>query len=519
MSRTRTFSVYLLKEGITIDRALKEDHGLSRLDNSNESNALNATIYLSEARATPPWWKNFLRIERNLSQRQEGALVFITCNIEGSTRIFVLTFGMTYHKLQEDSYEYDFGLRATLNAIDPTKIKATETIQPDNAKRQRMQSPSVDSLSFFDFNRDQSIVKTLAGKVKSEYTEWFKSVTGVSSLKITSSVEVDQLPLLCHRLYDIYSSENYRQTFPDLFNITPVKDPQLIQILETTLIEYYNEESCENLLITIPEMLTNPLWNSFRYSYQRNRSPELSEHNILNLKEILPNVNSMEQFKGAKLQVLDEEQNVMKSYPFEECFIFDCQHETKHYHFCDGSWYCVSEEYIQRIERILERGIRQTESYNLPSYQHRNEREYNMAVPEYDQSYICLDRSNISPTGQVEPCDLFRINNEELQLFHIKLGTKSAMLSHLFNQGIVSVDLLLSEESSRNNLKRNLGDQAEYNTAIDSKRFSVIFGIVTHQRIENGIRLLPLFSKISLYHVARSLEMKRIRWSLVFIPK
>ena len=320
MAKTRTFSVYLLKEGVTINEAMKEDHGLSRLDNSSCSlYEHNMTIYLSEARPTPPWWKNYLGIERNLSQRQEGALVFIPCNIESTTRIFVLTFGMTYHKLQEGSYEYDFGLRATLNAIDSSKIKATETVQPDNAKRQRMQSPTADTLSFFDFNRDQSIIKTLAGKVKSEYNEWFKSATGVNSLRITSSVEVEQLPQLCRQLYDIYRNENYRQTFPDLFNITPVKDPLVIQELEATLIESYNGESCENLIITIPEMLINPLWDTFRYTYQRKCSPELSEHSVFILKKLLPIADSMVQLKKARLEVLDEEQHVIKSYPLEEC--------------------------------------------------------------------------------------------------------------------------------------------------------------------------------------------------------
>lgn len=150
MAKTRTFSIYLLKEGVTIANALKENHGLSRLDGSDSSlDEPNITIYLSETRTTPPWWKAYLGIEQDLNQRQEGALVFIPCCIEYITRIFVLTFGMTYHKLQEGSYEYDFGLRTTLNAIDPTKIKSTETVQPDNAKRQRMQSPTADTLSFF----------------------------------------------------------------------------------------------------------------------------------------------------------------------------------------------------------------------------------------------------------------------------------------------------------------------------------------------------------------------------------
>ncbi len=521
MAKTRTFSIYLLKEEVRIEDALKENHGLSRLDgNDSTLDEPNITIYLSEARTTPPWWKAYLGIEQDLNQRQEGALVFISCCIEDTTRTFVLTFGMTYHKLQEGFYEYDFGLRTTLNAIDPTKIKSTETVQPDNAKRQRMQSPTADTLSFFDFNRDQNIIKTLAGKVKPEYSKWFKSATGVNSIRITSSVEVENLPQLCRQLYDLYSSDNYRQVFPDLFNIAPVKDPSVKQDLERALIDSYNGENYENLIITIPEML-DPLWNTFRYTYQKNRSSELSEHSMLSLKEVLPRVDSMEQLKGAKLQILNEEQEPIKAYSIEECFVFDCIHNSKHYHFCDGSWYCVDEGYIRRIEQALEQGIRQVEDYDLPSYQHQNEGEYNMAVPEYNPSYICLDRRSIAPAGQtpIEPCDLLRLNNEELQLFHIKRETKSAMLSHLFNQGIVSIDLLRSEESSRCKLKEILDNQDTYNMVIDRKNFSVVFGIVTHREIENGVHLLPLFSRISLYRVIRALETRQTNWSLVFIPK
>ena len=143
-----------------------------------------------------------------------------------------------------------------------------------------------------------------------------------------------------------------------------------------------------------------------------------------------------------------------------------------------------------------------------------------MAVPRYDSSYICLDRSSIAPVGQtqIEPCDLLRLNNEGLQLFHIKLGTRSAMLSHLFNQAAVSVDLLLSENESRDKLKQLLEGREE-SSAVDCKKFSIVYGIVTHRNIDDGVKLLPLFSKISLYRVAKSLEIKRIKWSIVFIQK
>ena len=143
---------------------------------------------------------------------------------------------------------------------------------------------------------------------------------------------MENLPQLCRLLYGLYSSDNYRQVFPDLFNIVPVKEPSVKQDLERALIDSYNGENYENLIITIPEML-DPLWNTFRYTYQKDRSSELSEHSMLSLKGVLPRVDSMEQFKGAKLQILNDDKELIKAYPIEECFVFDCMHNSKHYHF------------------------------------------------------------------------------------------------------------------------------------------------------------------------------------------
>lgn len=523
--KSRAFSIYLLKAGVEIAaNALKEGHGLHLLKEGNHtsfSDGQQMEIYLSEGRSTPPWWRSYLGIERDLSQRQEGALVFIRCDIEGQTRIFAITFGSAFRKLRGDAYEYDFGLKATLNAIDPDKIKVTETIQPDSAKRQRMQSPSTNALTFFDFDRDQSVIKTLAGKAKPEFKERLGGVTGINNIRVTSPVEKAQLPELCCCLYDLYNREDYKQTFPDLFNVSAIKDPQIIQKLEDILLESYNGEDCERIVVTIPKMLEEPLWHSLRYTYLGKRSAELSEHSMSALKELIPIAGAMTTFHRAKLQVLDEEQGEIDSYPLKDCFVFDCQYEGRHYHLCDGSWYCVEGDYINRIEGALSHGLRRIEEYNLPPYLHQSEAEYNASVPECTPGYICLDRSNIAPVAphQIEPCDLIRLDGGMLQLVHVKVSTKSAMLSHLFNQGAVSVDLLLSEENSRNHLKERLRNQECYNTAIDNKNFSIVFGIVTQHDVARGVGLLPLFSKISLYRVAKSLETKRISWSLIFIPK
>lgn len=96
---------------------------------------------------------------------------------------------------------------------------------PETAKRQRIQIPNASNLTYFDFNKDESIVKRLTGAVKEEYSDLIRNATGSNSLKFATACEPNELVNLCLRLFDIYSLSDYETSFPDLQNITPIKDP------------------------------------------------------------------------------------------------------------------------------------------------------------------------------------------------------------------------------------------------------------------------------------------------------
>ena len=76
-------------------------------------------------------------------------------------------------------------------------------------------------------DRDSKILKSLPGKVKTKYQHLIKHATGASNLRISSPVPADQLAPLCTQLLELYKDETYRTTFPDIQNITPVKDPDI----------------------------------------------------------------------------------------------------------------------------------------------------------------------------------------------------------------------------------------------------------------------------------------------------
>lgn len=162
MAKSRNFSVYLLKRGFNADNALKEENNLTRLMEDETNIPEGGVMYFGQSPIKRPWWKEYWGINQDLKQSSAGAIVFLPVNDSW----FAITFGSSYHNLKEKSYEYDFGIRTTLNSLDPEKIKSTDLLVPETAKRQRIQIPNAANLTYFDFNKDESIVKRLTGAVK-----------------------------------------------------------------------------------------------------------------------------------------------------------------------------------------------------------------------------------------------------------------------------------------------------------------------------------------------------------------
>jgi len=96
-----------------------------------------------------------------------------------------LTFGQVHHNLKQHSFEYDFGLRVTLNMLNPRELRSADMVEPGPARRKRTQVPVSTELTYLDFDANSEIIRSLTGKVKPEYDELFRNVTGSTSLKVS----------------------------------------------------------------------------------------------------------------------------------------------------------------------------------------------------------------------------------------------------------------------------------------------------------------------------------------------
>lgn len=518
MTKTRSFTVFFLKEGFSDRNSFKEDHKLKRLDNVVNLPE-GGVMYLSDTPAKEPWWKSYWGVNYDLKQTLKGALIFLPVR----NRWVALTFGMTYHKLKDESYEYDFGLRTTLNSLNPEKIKSTDILVPENAKRQRIQSPTVDELTFFDLTNDDSILKKMTGSVKDEYTELFKNITGGNSVRISLKRKPTEIIHICEKLIDIYNKNDYKINFPSLQNIVPVNDPRVLNKLNDKLIEAFNEKDAPfELVLAIPEIFDYSLDYKIKYLGAGRSLRSYSEVYIYDYRSYLEEKNievtNYETFKSHRLVIRDNNDRTRKEYSIFKSLLFDCELDQNTYHLCEGNWYYIETKFVEKLSSSLDPIFTETNNY-LHDCEHRKEEDYNNSVSDLNKDIVInLDRKDISPTGQhqVEPCDLIYKNKDYLEFAHIKVSTRSSSLSHLFNQGLNSVQLLRSNEEARNKLKK-LVKKDEMKASIDKGKFSVVYGIITNKNRSECSKCLPFFSRISLLRTLNVLKMMNIPVKVYFI--
>lgn len=136
-----------------------------------------------------------------------------------------------------------------------------------------------------------------------------------------------------------------------------------------------------------------------------------------------------------------------------------------------------------------------------------SENSYNERVARIN-GLTLMDAKNIPYGGghsKIEFCDLFDYNSS--RLYHVKKYGGSSVLSHLFNQGLVSAQLMLSDENFRKSVNNILPASEQFSPVEqkpEAQKYEVIFSVISESSNKLNI---PFFSKVALKNVKRSLEL------------
>lgn len=185
-----------------------------------------------------------------------------------------------------------------------------------------------------------------------------------------------------------------------------------------------------------------------------------------------------------------------------------------------GKWYAVDTHYAEKVEREYKTIQAKAYQRNLLMYDDESEKEYNERLAASNPlEFVLMDSKNILLTGAaspVEPCDLYCSDKE---LIHVKRYGGSGVLSHLFNQGLVSGELLQSDKEFREKFNDKLPEALKMPSADrmpNRDEYTVVYAIISGQEL--GLTI-PFFSKISLKHAVARLEAFGFKVRLAKIEK
>ncbi len=520
-NKSRSFSIYLLKPGYNASNTLEDDHDLQSETATNLP--AGASLYVLDSIPRQPWWRGYFGIAKELNQVSKGALVFLP--VKG--RCFALSFGHVYHHMKDMAYEYDFGLRVTLNALDPDRLISTDTLEPGAARRQRTQMPKEADLTYFDFDRDSNIIKSLTGKVRKEYKDLVRHVTGSSNLRISSDMQPDELIATCEKLLDIYGRDDYKTNFPNLQNIVPVKDPTEVAQLDAKVTEAFGAQNID-LCLAVPDIVNYADNVYAQFSGAGRAGSRYEDVDMQNYYDYLQSCGvdykavDLDMLKKHKLVLADEDGIAKDSYNIYRSLIFDVELTSGTYHLCDGDWYRVENDYMTKLQLFLDPYY---EDQALIPYNHDTESAYNLAVAAADNKFLCLDRASMAPSGQtqIEPCDLYMVSGTTGVFYHVKVSTRSSQLSHLFSQGQTAIELLKSEAEARDKIKALLKGklngqiESDYLAPIDSGPYKIVYAIISKKNKAGKSKNLPLFSRINLMRSIRTLKMMNVEAVYCFV--
>ena len=511
--RKEKLSIYLTRD------ASKPDSDVIKLENAKQPIELDlpetesARLYIKKQppKNSPPWTQLFT-IDAQVDVSEFGTssnvgAVFVV-RITGAT--FVLSFGTGFHLLKQESIERDFGLKVTLNSVDPDKLRSLDKASYDhNPLNSRTQSTR--DVDIFNLHLDSEMEMLYAVTGTSLVREFGSHVTGRDALTIAVETNLSDIPAILSK-----SIKQYRSNLPDKFswveNINRVRDYDEIEILDLELDQYLSSNNVSNFWLGEPEIVD---WEG-QIGYSFDMYQKTLRHVILSFDDYITYLNgitpTVELMKNNVVHVNNNEYQSIKSWTVYRCLYAEIKFGNYHYILRNGVWYKVNCDFVSAVDDYL--SDIDIHPFSFPTYSHDDEGDYNELVAKTNSVFCLMDKKNIQiggPYDKLEHCDLIKDGNE---FIHVKLYRSSSTLSHLFSQGFVAAEAFIKDSDYRKELNPKLPASiklADPKLRPDPSEYKVVYAIATTKDIPKE---LPFFSKVTLKNSLKTLRALNYKISL-----
>lgn len=348
--------------------------------------------------------------------------------------------------------ETDFGLRVTLNAVDPQALDTLNTRTLDRVTKQTRTHLNVGRpVHEFGIDPDLDWLRSVRGKTSEG--EIAGRVEGADSVGINWSGDLNDLGVCCGRLLELYRSESYKSSFEFVDYVRPLRATEtIISTLDQRVLELLAQRDTDRLAIAHPDPPASDV-EAFKI-WRGHVKREVDELDLDVVLDFLGEcgTNHQEQPDVRKIWVLaidGEGQPRSDRTSLWKYLVAQIEYESNTYVLSLGQWFRADADYLHSLRAKVAAVPDVTDELNLPGWR-RGVREatYNQQLAAA-RDWLLLDRQLFFLGGahnKVECADLLAPGRD---FIHVKLMKSSATLSHLFAQGTVSARLFRAEPEYR----------------------------------------------------------------------
>jgi uncharacterized protein (TIGR04141 family) len=478
----------------------------------------SGAVFSKPSHANSPKWLNFVNEGAtskiiDLRNSQASALLIIKV----SKRYFAISFGSAWQWLDESKMERRFGLIAALNCISDEKIKTVDAQQIDSlARSTRSQISHSSEISSFGLDITRDLMKAVSGRPSSRSVG--TNVTGSDALRISCKIEFSELGSKCAQLLKLSRKETYKEKYSWIDNIEPVKSNAEKASLDSLLVNKINSRDVDRLYLSAPRIRDLQADDGYKFYFDDDSEDPRYDLEIDDLIEGISDKLPIEIsfLKKKKIDVYAGGADAaVDSFSIYSAIVFETPINNKLYCLIDGEWYKVSEQHVEEVNRQLQ-SIDKSPISLPDASANEKEGDYNARASGAINA-LCLDKKLIVYGGarsKIEICDIL---TKQRDFIHVKRSAGSNVLSHLFNQGVVSGQLLL--EPPFRALCKSIAEQgyrAIFADDFAAEKTKVTYAIISKaaEKLPNN---LPFFSKQTLVNAVSLLRKYRYKIEILGI--
>lgn len=497
--------VILLKDNPDFDEAID----LPTLLESKAFPSQNAKLFWKTppTNNTPKWVRNIFPTDRELQNALTTKSIAAALLIKYQGKVFAFTFGYGRTLLKQELIESRFGLKVVLNRVKADSLRSVDTKSLDGfLTHNREQTPILSPITSFGIDIEKDFIKAVTG-ISSDETLG-TTITGTDAFGASIEFSLDSYRPVLDSLIAAYTDTHYRENFEFVDNIEEVPRHQVEQ-LDAQLVEKIISDDRERIWLAPPDIMDWENHGGFSFKMRGTTYDDIGLDSYL--EEMVPDVEALTIGKlrmhrirkwNSSFEIEDAKWSIYK------CLYAEIEDGTKRFILSDGKWFEVNESFVQKTSEYLRENLDEWTGTAFPDYEasrmtmpdedlKKGEAKYNAEVAS-SQAYTLTDAELITHGGansSIELCDLYK---PDLYV-HVKRYTRSSGLSHLFNQGKVSAELICSDAEFREKaivkIQELSGTTSLTEQRPDMTDTHVVFAVVSGSR---GELRLPFFSQVAL---------------------